>query len=148
MKTDLLSRKADYVGITGSVLCLIHCLLTPVLLMTTAVMRDDHLRVGFLSLDYVFIGINIVAVYFATRSGVSMAVKRALWGFLFLFTTAILLEDVNEAFQLLGYAASAGLIVTHLVNIRQHRRHYHKHPEASGRSVRSEPPVVDVVEVG
>lgn len=148
MKTDLLSRKADYVGITGSVLCLIHCLLTPVLLMTTAVMRDEHLRVGFLSLDYVFIGVNIVAVYFATRSDVSLAVKRALWGFLFLFTVAILLEDVDEAFHLLGYAASAGLVVTHLVNIRQHRRQHHHGHEASDRSVRSEPPVVDVVEVG
>lgn len=147
MKTDLLSRKADYVGITGSVLCLIHCLVTPVLLMTTAVLRDEHLRIGYLSLDYVFIGVNIVAVYFATRANVSSAIKWALWGFLTLFSVAILLEDVNQAFQLTGYAASAGLIVTHLVNIRQHRQHYHKHPGTSDRSVRSEPPVVDVVEV-
>ena len=121
MKTDLLSRKADYIGITGSMLCLIHCLVTPVLLMTTAVMRDEHLRIGFLSLDYVFIGVNIVAVYFATRANVLPSIKWALWGFLTLFSVAILLEDVNEAFQLTGYAASAGLVMTHLINIRLHR---------------------------
>ncbi len=121
MKTDFLSRKADYIGITGSVLCLVHCLVTPVLLLTTAVLHHDHLRIGYLSLDYVFMGINIIAVYFATRANHSLFVKRALWGFLALFAVAILLEDVNEAFHLLGYAASAGLVMTHLINLRQHR---------------------------
>ena len=121
MKTDLFSRKADYIGITGSVLCLAHCLVTPVLLMTTTLMRDEHLRVSYLSLDYVFIGINIVAVYFATRANPSPAIKRALWGFLALFTIAILLEDMNETVQLISYAASAGLVMTHLINIRRHR---------------------------
>lgn len=121
MKPDLLSRKADYIGITGSVLCLLHCLVTPVLLMTTAWLRNDHLRIGFLSLDYAFIGVNIVAVYFATKANGSSAIKKALWGFLALFTVGILLEDVNESFRLIGYAASAGLVMTHLLNIRQHR---------------------------
>ena len=150
MKTDLLSRKADYLGITGSVLCLIHCLVTPMLLMTTAVMRDEHLRIGFLSLDYVFIGVNIVAVYFATRANVSSAIKWALWGFLALFSVAILLEDVNETFQLLGYVASAGLVMTHVINIRQHRLQHHHNPRSAGpaRSVGSKPTVADVVEIG
>lgn len=126
MKINLLSRKADYIGITGSVLCLAHCLLTPVLLMTTTALHDDHLRIGFLSLDYVFIGVNLVAVYFATRASVSSAIKKALWGFVCLFTVALLLEDTDEVFHLLGYAASAGLVMTHLVNIRQHRlQHTH-----------------------
>lgn len=121
MKSDLFSRKADYIGITGSVLCLVHCLVTPVLLMTTAALHDEHLRVGFLSLDYVFIGVNIVAVYFATKATGSPLIKKALWGFLALFTVSILLEDRGQTFQLLGYAASVGLVMTHLVNIRQHR---------------------------
>ncbi|MBC3789014.1 MerC domain-containing protein [Spirosoma utsteinense] len=143
MKTDLLSRKADYIGITGSVLCLIHCLITPVLLMTSALMRDEHLRIGFLSLDYVFIGVNIIAVYAATRGHVSPGIKRALWGFLALFATGILLEDVSESFELMGYIASAGLVMTHLLNIRQHQQ---KHDHS--RSVRTKPPVADVVEIG
>ena len=121
MKTDFLSRKADYLGITGSVLCIVHCLITPVLLMTTAALHDEHLRIGYLSLDYIFIGVNIVAVYFATKSTPSLTIKRALWGFLALFAGGILLEDINHTFRLIGYIASAGLVLTHLVNIRQHR---------------------------
>lgn len=121
MKTDLLSRKADYIGITGSVLCILHCLVTPVLLMTTSLLHDEHLRIGFLSLDYLFIGVNVVAVYFATRHPIPVLIKLALWGFLALFSVAILLEDVNGLFQPISYVASIGLVMTHLVNIRQHR---------------------------
>ncbi len=135
MKTDLLSRKADYIGITGSVLCIIHCVVTPLLLMTTSLLHDEHLRVGFLSLDYLFIGVNIVAVYFATRQALSLLVRRALWGFLTLFTVALLLEDVSEIFQLMGYVASAGLVMTHLINIRQHRL---QHASPTAQHLRSE----------
>ncbi|UFH53904.1 MerC domain-containing protein [Spirosoma sp. KNUC1025] len=121
MKTDFLSRKADYIGITGSILCIIHCLITPVLLMTSAVFQDEQLRIGYLSLDYVFIGVNIIAVYFATRHYAPAIIKKSLWGFLGLFTIALLLEDVAPAFEYLAYLASAGLVITHLINIRQHR---------------------------
>ena len=121
MKTDNLSRKADYIGITGSVLCIIHCLITPVLLLTTSLLQDSTLRVGYLSLDYIFIGVNIVAVYFATRHYAPSSIKLSLWGFLFLFATALLLEETAPVFKYVAYVASAGLVITHLLNIRQHR---------------------------
>ncbi|WP_234735129.1 MerC domain-containing protein [Tellurirhabdus bombi] len=126
MKIDLLSKKADYVGITGSVLCVIHCLITPVLLMTTALANDHALRDGYLSLDYVFIGINIIAVYSATRHNTSPLIKKALWGFLSLFVVALVLEEVSPIFEYLAYTASAGLVVTHFANIRYCRlKHSH-----------------------
>ena len=119
---QLITDKADYVGITGSILCIIHCLITPILLVTSNVFQHDALRVGYLSLDYVFIGVNIVAVYFATRHYAAPAVRVALWSFLTVFAVAVLLEDVNSFFEYLGYAASFGLVSTHLINIRQHRQ--------------------------
>lgn len=121
MKPDSLSRKADYIGITGSVLCIIHCLITPILLVTSSALQHSALRIGYLSLDYVFIGVNIIAVYFATRHYAPLLIKRSLWGFLGLFSIALLLEDTAPAFQYIAYAASAGLVITHLLNIRQHR---------------------------
>nr|NKQ94605.1 MerC domain-containing protein [Escherichia coli] len=81
MKFDFLTRKADYVGITGSVLCLIHCIATPMLLMSSRLLQtNDHLRIGYLSLDYIFVAVNIAAVYFATRHYASPGVRRSLWG--------------------------------------------------------------------
>ena len=121
MKTDSLSRKADYIGITGSVLCVIHCMVTPVLLLTSSVFQNTAVRVGYLSLDYLFIGLNIVAVYFATRHYAPPVIKRSLWGFLSLFSVALLLEHTAPAFEYIAYLASAGLVITHLLNIRQHR---------------------------
>ncbi|MGA0557606.1 MerC domain-containing protein [Larkinella sp. VNQ87] len=126
MKLDVLNKRADYIGISGSVLCIIHCLITPVLLVSSSFLANDTVRVGFLSLDYLFIGVNILAVYFATRHFTTPAIKIGLWFFLSVFAVAILLEDVNESFEYLGYAASLGLVTTHLVNIRLHRlRHSH-----------------------
>ncbi len=121
MKTDDLSRKADYIGITGSILCILHCLITPVLLVSSSLLQDSPLRAGYLSLDYIFIGINTIAVYFATRHVVSVPVKRSLWGFLTLFSIALVLEHDMPVFAYVAYAASAGLVISHLVNIRQHR---------------------------
>ena len=118
---DVVDKKADYIGITGSVLCLIHCLAAPVLVMTSKLLRDDTLRAGFLSLDYVFIAVNIVAVYFAARNHSSPAIRTALWGFLFLFATGLILEDVSPVFEYMAYAASMGLVISHLVNLRHHR---------------------------
>ncbi|GAB3950421.1 hypothetical protein GCM10028805_28420 [Spirosoma harenae] len=121
MKTDILSRKADYIGITGSVLCIIHCLITPILLLTSSVLQNSTLRVGYLSLDYVFIVVNFIAVYFATRHYALPVIKRSLWGFLTLFSVALLLEETAPIFEYIAYMASAGLVVSHLLNIRQHR---------------------------
>jgi MerC mercury resistance protein len=127
MKPDFHSHKADYIGITGSVLCLIHCLVTPVLLLTSAVLRQDVLlRASWHSLDYVFIGVNVVAVFFATRHSTNPGIRLSLWGFLGVFAGSLLLEERSAVFAWVGYAASFGLIITHLVNIRYcQTRHQH-----------------------
>lgn len=121
MKTDFVSRKADYIGITGSILCLIHCMVTPVVLLTSSLLQNSTLRIGYLSLDYVFIGINIIAVYFATRHYAHPVIKRSLWGFLALFSLSLVLEDASPIFEYIAYVASAGLVISHFLNIRQHR---------------------------
>jgi hypothetical protein len=114
-----IQSKADYLGFLGSVGCIIHCLITPVLVMTSTLLRDESLRVGFLSLDYLFIGINILAVWSASRHTLR-PLAVALWIFLTLFATGLLLEEVDARFEYLAYAASLGLVVTHLINIRRH----------------------------
>ncbi|WP_080240422.1 MerC domain-containing protein [Spirosoma rigui] len=111
--------KADYLGILGSIGCIIHCLITPVLVMTSTLLRNDSLRTGFLSLDYLFIAINIMAVWSASRH-TSRRLARSLWLCLTLFTIGLLLEKLDARFAYLAYAASLGLVVTHVLNIRRH----------------------------
>jgi len=123
MKTALLDQRADYLGITGSVLCIIHCLITPVAVMTSTLLDHDTLRFGFLSLDYLFIGVNIVAVWSASRH-TSRPIRLALWSFLTLFALGLLLEDISPSAEYVAYAASLGLVFTHLANIRYCRTHH------------------------
>lgn len=115
----------DYLGITGSTLCLIHCIATPIILMT-GIFRNEHLKVSFLSLDYVFILLNVFAVYHATRHHADTRFKWAFWSLLILFSGSLLLEDFSEVFKYLGYLSSFGLVVTHVLNIRICRIHLHK----------------------
>ncbi|GAB4044304.1 hypothetical protein GCM10028810_10080 [Spirosoma litoris] len=123
MKQAIRQSRADYLGITGSVLCIIHCLITPILVMTSTLLTHDTLRVGFLSLDYVFILVNIGAVWSASRQA-SAPIRVALWALLSLFAMGLLLENVNVGFEYVAYAASLGLVITHVANIQQCRTHH------------------------
>ncbi len=123
MKTALLRQRADYVGITGSILCLIHCLAAPIMVMSSTLLNHESFRVGFLNLDYLFIGVNIVAVWSASRH-TSRKIALTLWSFLALFAAGLLLENVYYGFAYVAYSASLGLIITHLANIRYCRSHH------------------------
>lgn len=116
MKAEHSHSKADYIGILGSVLCIVHCLLMPALAFGTT-MTAHHEHAGLLSLDYLFIVINAVAVYFATKNHKSVVVRTILWGSLLLFSVSLIFEAAHPAFTWLGYIGSSLLIVGHLINL-------------------------------
>jgi hypothetical protein len=127
---DSMRQKADFLGISGSILCIVHCLVTPFLVMAGTFSGAEAIKMGFLSLDYAFILVNIFAVYHATKHHSTLRIRASLWGFLVLFTCAILLEEQHQVFEYLGYAASIGLVVSHIVNLRycqQCLKHEHPH---------------------
>ncbi len=93
--------------------------------MTSTLLNYESLRIGFLSLDYLFIVINVIAVWSASQRAAS-PIRWVMWGFLSLFAVGLLLEEYSEWFEYVAYAASAGLVVTHLLNIR-HCRTTHVH---------------------
>lgn len=109
--------KADFVGIAGSLLCLIHCLITPALAIGGSLSAHEQLAVGPLHLDYFFILINGVAVYFATRDHKIPVLQLFLWSSFVLFSSSLLLEDINPAFKVTGYLGSAFLILGHGYNL-------------------------------
>lgn len=117
MKISHSHNKADYVGILGSLLCIVHCIAMPVLALGSAFGHDHHLHIGFLSLDYLFVLVNAAAVYFATRNHRSVFVNVLLWSALLLFAVSLVFEERNVAFRWLGYVGSALLITGHLINL-------------------------------
>jgi uncharacterized membrane protein (UPF0136 family) len=116
MKEAHSHSKADYVGILGSVLCIVHCMLVPALAFGSSVVTH-HEHTGLRSLDFLFIIINGLAVFYATRNHKSLLLGILLWGALTLFAAALIFEGKHPAFTWLGYVGSALLIVGHLVNL-------------------------------
>lgn len=116
--THPLHSRADYLGITGSILCIIHCLITPVLALgSTALHGHDLLLGGIISFDYIFIVVNGAAVFFATRSHNFPAVRVFLWFSFAVFATSLLLEERSKVFSILGYIGSGLLIIGHIYNL-------------------------------
>ncbi|MCF0058349.1 MerC domain-containing protein [Dyadobacter sp. CY356] len=110
-------NKADYIGILGSVLCIIHCIAVPALAMGTAFTDNHHTYIGFISLDYIFILINGIAVYFATKDHKSILLKMLLWGALLIFAVSLIFEGRHYIFHWLGYIGSILLIAGHFINL-------------------------------
>ncbi len=117
---------ADYVGITGSILCIIHCIVTPILAVSSSLLFKDSLLEGMHLLGYIFILINGVAVYYATRHSHSARLNQFLWVAFSIFAASIVLEEVSEVFHYTGYLGSFLLIVGHSLNLYICRRE-HKH---------------------
>jgi hypothetical protein len=110
-------RRADYVGIAGSVLCLVHCLVTPALAVGTSLTAGHQVVAGFLPLDYLFILINGMAVYYATRGHKHAVLRVVLWLAFGLFSLSLLLENQAPVFAWLGYLGSGLLVLGHGLNL-------------------------------
>ena len=110
-------NKADYVGILGSVLCIIHCVAMPAMAIGTSLTQNHHMHIGFISLDYFFILINGIAVYFATRNHKSLLLRIFLWSALLIFAVSLIFEGRHDLFQWLGYLGSVLLIAGHFINL-------------------------------
>lgn len=107
--------KADYIGVAGSILCLVHCLITPALALGSSLSVNHHTAGS--GLDFVFILVNGLAVYFATREHRSPALRAFLWTAFAIFSVSLLLEHTYESFRVLGYVGSGLLILGHLYNL-------------------------------
>ena len=117
MKLKLFSNKADIIGISSAVLCLIHCLLTPFLVLFFH--EYQHTHAHWLRLDYLFLLVGLFAVYHAVKHGVSPKIKAALWSSLGVLSVAIVLHEHIHWMTYVAYTASFALISTHLVNLFQ-----------------------------
>lgn len=113
---NLISSTADYVGIAGSSLCLVHCLATPVLMVLRWYECCHFLEAAWW--DYCFLLICFIAVFYTTRTHQSVGLVWAFWLAFVAFAVAILFEDDFVFAPYLGYGASSLLIIIHIFNIK------------------------------
>ena len=111
----ILSRQkgADLVGISSSILCIIHCLLFPLLLV--AGNFTDHWH----SVDYVFILLAGVAVFFSARRLSNVFIRTGLWIGWVGFSAAILLHGQYAEALYASVLASVLLAFLHIASYRE-----------------------------
>ena len=117
-KSPWLRQAADYGGVLNAGLYLVHCAAGPLLLAFfagTGAALSESWDVAFLLLSGLLVGL-------ATRRMSSAGLRGALQGFFGLFGAAVLLKERWPGIEAAQYAASAGLIATHLLNLRHCQR--------------------------
>ena len=111
---------SDWIGISSSILCLIHCLILPIAFITGSSLlthKDlDILGLNF-NLDYVFGVVSLFAAYYSSRHAHRKYIKYMfLIGWLIFISGMTFLRGTHLFFMM--HIGTSILIITHIQNIR------------------------------
>ena len=115
-------QKPDSIGAIASSLCVVHCLVTPLLFIahTCSLGACDIAPTWWKSIDYIFLFIAFVSIYQSTQTTSKKIMKPLLWGSWTLLFALILNEKVKlfYAAETVTYAAAITLALLHLYNLK------------------------------
>lgn len=107
----------DWLGISAAVLCLIHCLLFPVLMIIPLGLEHEHDAY----IDAAFLLIGAVVVYRVTANMESQKLKYTFWAAIGLIAVSVLLDMLFHIHSPLIYIGAALLITAHIINFKNHK---------------------------
>lgn len=127
---------SDWLGAAASGLCAIHCALTPLFFAARPALsgiahdhghghghEHEHGHGLWAGLDFVFLGLSLLAVWISTRHTTHKTLKWVMWAAWGVFAYGLFAEHFALP---LGhwsmYAGSIMLVVTHLKNYRHCQR--------------------------
>jgi hypothetical protein len=116
----LLLQKPDTLGAFSSALCLVHCLMTPLLFIAQASSAccGTLVPTWWKSIDYLFLVISFFAVRRSTKTTSKNYMKPALWISWALLFTAIINENLKliDLPEIFTYTPALSLVALHLYN--------------------------------
>ena len=114
-------KKPDTIGSIVSSLCIVHCLLTPLLFAAQSftATQNDLVPFWWKNLDYVFITISMIAVYKSTEKSTNNVTKFGLWISWIILFLLILNEKIGwiELNEIITYLAALTLSALHIYNL-------------------------------
>ena len=114
-------RKPDTIGAIVSTLCVVHCLLTPLLFVAQSYTATHSHEAPFWwkNLDYLFILISIIAVYESTKKSTNKLIKAGLWMSWIILFLLILNEKLVwiELDEIITYSVALTLSMLHIYNL-------------------------------
>ncbi len=113
---------SDWFGAAVSGLCAIHCTLTPLFFAAKPIWKStmgEHSHFVWGMLDYVFLTLSLLAVWYSARHTTHTTLKWVLWASWGIFAVGLLSEPFDYPFgKWLMYAGSIILIIAHVKNYR------------------------------
>ena len=114
-------RKPDTIGAIVSTLCVVHCLLTPLLFVAQSYTATHSHEAPFWwkNLDYLFILISVIAVYESTKKSTNKLIKAGLWMSWIMLFLLILNEKLIwiELDEIITYSVALTLSMLHIYNL-------------------------------
>ncbi len=137
MLQKFFAKYADYLGLTGSTLCLVHCVATSSLalastgMISLGLVHQEH-EVAFHYIDLLWVLLSMASVYFAYKSTHSHSLRRMFLTFTVIFAISTFIKVFSHSpwIDYVSYIGSIGLIITHLTNLWR-IRHVHTTPAAN-----------------
>ncbi len=116
----VLKRKPDLVGTLASTLCLVHCVATPFIFIAQSSVfgSGGEPPVWWKFLDYMFLAISFIAVYWSTSTTNLNWIKPLFWISWILLLGIILNEKlaILSFPEVLIYIPTISLVILHLYN--------------------------------
>ena len=114
-------KKPDTIGSIVSSLCVVHCLLTPLLFVAQSYTATHSHEAPFWwkNLDYLFILISVIAVYESTKKSTNKLIKAGLWMSWIMLFLLILNEKLVwiELDEIITYSVALTLSILHIYNL-------------------------------
>ena len=114
-------RKPDTIGAIVSTLCVVLCLLTPLLFVAQSYTATHSHEAPFWwkNLDYLFILISVIAVYESTKKSTNKLIKAGLWMSWIMLFLLILNEKLVwiELDEIITYCVALTLSMLHIYNL-------------------------------
>jgi len=116
----LTTRNSDYIGAIAGVLCIIHCIITPLLFLINAELATKQTLFALQIIGYVFLIISFFAVYRSALNTTNNVVKVLF----FIFWGALLFLILNESFgvfriaETFTFISAFSLSALHIYNLK------------------------------
>src|SRR5690606_25238618 len=114
---QLTMSKSDLLGISSSLLCLLHCLAFPVML-SAGYLFNYSLQGHWHGTDYLFVVLGLVAVWASARKTSFLALKLAFWLAILVLSLLILFHGQWSGMIYISVSDSLLLFVLHIIHCR------------------------------
>lgn len=113
-----ITNTLDYIGISSATLCLVHCLVFPLLSIVPIGFSHNHW------VDLIFATIGLFAVVKIIKTNTFLYIKLILSFSIILIFISIFVTILFHVHSNILYFGGVGMIIGHILNFKQHQHKF------------------------